>query len=98
MAEGGAYGEKEAGGNSFSYWFLAVVFAGAAAFAAVAPHMVSRFTLQCTSLELSSLVCLSSFEFKLSSSRAVMHCASSRQAVLNSTLAWLMLHNLAQSG
>ncbi|DBB12070.1 TPA: hypothetical protein ACH3X3_006183 [Trebouxia sp. C0006] len=42
LAEGGAYGEKEAGGNSFSYWFLAVVFAGAAAFAAVAPHMAAE--------------------------------------------------------
>ena len=46
MAEGGAYGEKAAGGNSFSYWFLAVAFAGAAALAAVAPHIVSLFTLQ----------------------------------------------------
>ena len=46
VAEGGAYGEKAAGGNSFSYWFLAVTFAGAAALAAVAPHIVSVFTLQ----------------------------------------------------
>lgn len=45
MAEGGAYGEKAAGGNSFSYWFLAVAFAGAAALAAVAPHIVSLVTL-----------------------------------------------------
>lgn len=41
VAEGGAYGEDAAGGNSFSYWFLAVGFAGAAAFAAVAPSIVS---------------------------------------------------------
>ena len=40
VAEGGAYGAKEAGGNSFSYWFLALVFAGSAAFAAAAPHTV----------------------------------------------------------
>ena len=45
MAEGGAYQEKEAGGNSFSYWFLAVAFAGAATFAAVAPHIVSTVHL-----------------------------------------------------
>lgn len=41
VAEGGAYGEGAAGGNSFSYWFLAVGFAGAAALAAVAPSIVS---------------------------------------------------------
>ena len=39
-AEGGAYGEDVAGGNSFSYWFLAVAFAGTAALAAVAPTIV----------------------------------------------------------
>ena len=41
VAEGGAYGAKEAGGNSFSYWFLALAFAGSAAFAAAAPHLLS---------------------------------------------------------
>ena len=40
VAEGGAYGEAEAGGNSFSYWFLAVVFAGTAALSAIAPNIV----------------------------------------------------------
>lgn len=42
LAEGGAYQEKEAGGNSFSYWFLAIAFAGAATFAAVAPHIAAE--------------------------------------------------------
>ncbi|KAL3151759.1 hypothetical protein ABBQ38_012736 [Trebouxia sp. C0009 RCD-2024] len=42
VAEGGAYGEDAAGGNSFSYWFLAVGFAGAAAFAAVAPSIAAE--------------------------------------------------------
>lgn len=42
IAEGGAYGEAEAGGNSFSYWFLAVVFAGTAALSAIAPNIVAE--------------------------------------------------------
>lgn len=41
VAEGGAYGSDQPGGNSFSYWFLAVAFTGAAALAAVAPNIVS---------------------------------------------------------
>ena len=41
VAEGGAYGSDIPGGNSFSYWFLAVAFAGAAALSAVAPNIVS---------------------------------------------------------
>ena len=40
VAEGGAYGEDVAGGNSFSYWFLAVAFAGVAAISAATPNIV----------------------------------------------------------
>ena len=42
VAEGGAYGEPQAGGNSFAYWFLAAALAGAAGFVSIAPHTVSN--------------------------------------------------------
>ena len=41
VAEGGAYGEPQAGGNSFAYWFLAAALAGAAGFVSVAPHSLN---------------------------------------------------------
>lgn len=46
VAEGGAYGEPQAGGNSFAYWFLATALAGAAGFVSIAPHTVSTPLLQ----------------------------------------------------